>query len=90
MQSVEHWPQTERVWRQFARFDLVLERLQIDPALAARKSGGAAIANARTVCLACLLQYECGQRLKQGDDAYAVLDFCPNARFLEDCIRQRK
>ncbi|MBZ9798673.1 hypothetical protein [Mesorhizobium sp. ES1-4] len=86
MRSDEHWPQTAKVWRQFAQMDLVLERLEIDPALAARKSGGTAIANARDICLACLLQRQCSQRLEQ-DDPCAVLEFCPNAGFLKECSR---
>ncbi len=90
MRSVEHWPQTERVWRQFARLDLALERLGIDPILAARVSGGTALAKARNNCLACLLQRECARRLDKGEDACAVLDFCPNARFFRECRRARR
>jgi hypothetical protein len=85
MRSIEHWPQTERVWRQFARLDIVLERLEIDPVLAARKSGGTAMAKARDVCLACIVQRQCSQRL-EGEQASAILEFCPNAEFLKDCV----
>lgn len=89
MRSIERWPQTEKVWRQFARLDLVLERLDIDPARAARKSGGAAMAIARDACLGCILHRECGQRLDGGGDAGAILDFCPNAGFFRECGRRR-
>lgn len=87
MRSIEHWPLTDRVWRQFAQFDIVLERLEIDPVLAARKSGGAAMANARDTCLACVLQRECRQLLDGGQDVLAILDFCPNAEFFRECLR---
>jgi hypothetical protein len=87
MRSVEHWPQTDRVWRQFARLDIVLGRLGIDPVLAARKSGGTAMANARNVCLGCVLQRECSRHLEDGQDARAILDFCPNAGFFRECRR---
>ncbi len=90
MRSDEHWPQTERVWRQFAQLDLVLQRLEIDPVLAARKSGGRAMANARDICLACLFQRECSQRLERGDDPRAVLEFCPNAGFFRECRRAHR
>jgi len=87
VRSGEHWPQTEMVWRQFARLDLALERLEIDPVLAARKSGGAAMANARDICRACLLQRECGRWLERPGDACAILEFCPNAAFFRECGR---
>jgi hypothetical protein len=89
MRSVEHWPLTDRVWRQFAQLDVVLDRLKIDPVLAARKSGGTAMANARNTCLACVLQRECRQWLESGRDAAAILDFCPNAGFFRACRRTR-
>jgi hypothetical protein len=89
MRSVERWPQTDRVWRQFAQLDVVLERLEIYPVHAARKSGGTAMANVRNVCLACVLQRECRQWLENGRDADAILDFCPNAGFFRECRRPR-
>ena len=90
MRSVEHWPQTERVWRQFARLDIVLERLEIDPMLAARKSGGTAMATARNVCLACIVQRECSRRLQGEQQVFSILEFCPNAEFLRECIQPHR
>lgn len=87
MRSVEHWPLTDRVWRQFARFDVVLDRLKIDPVLAARKSGGTAMAEARNVCLACIVQRECSQRLHGEQEVFSILEFCPNAEFLKECAQ---
>lgn len=85
MRSVEHWPLTDKVWRQFAQFDVVLERLEIDPMVAARKSGGTAMATARNVCLACIHQRECSQRLQGERQVFSILEFCPNAEFLKEC-----
>lgn len=85
--AIGHWPQTERVWRQFTRLDIVLKRLEIDPMLAARKSGGTAMAKARDACLACILQRECSQRLESPQQACTILEFCPNAEFLKACIQ---
>jgi len=90
MRSVEHWPQTERVWRQFAQLDIVLERLGIDPVLAARKSGGRAMATARDVCLGCIRQRECSQRLEGRQQVFSILEFCPNAEFLRGCIQPHR
>lgn len=87
MRSVERWPQTELVWRQFARLDIVLERLEIDPMVAARKSGGIAMAKARDVCLACIHQRECSQRLQGEQQVFTILEFCPNAEFLKECTQ---
>jgi len=87
VRSDGRWPQTDRVWRQFAQLDIVLERLDIDPVHAARKSGGSAMAKARDTCLACVLQRECRLGLEGGREARAILDFCPNAPFLKECAR---
>lgn len=87
MRPGEHWPQTERVWRQFAQMDLVMERLDIDPVLAVRKSGGAAMAKARDTCLACFSHQRCRRWLEQDGDPRGVLEFCPNAVFLEELSR---
>lgn len=50
------WLQTDRVLRQFAQFDRVMERIGVDPVLAVRMDGGAAVKQARDICLACLHQ----------------------------------
>jgi hypothetical protein len=87
---IERWPQTDRVWRQFAQLDVAMQRLEIDPMLAARKSSGTALAKARDVCLACVLQRECSQRLEDGQRACGILEFCPNAEFFKECIRSHR
>ena len=87
--DAQRWPQTDRVWRQFDLFDLVMERTQVDPVRAARKESGKAIAQARNTCLACLCQKRC-RTLLEHDKPGAVMAFCPNARFFAQCRRNRK
>ncbi len=57
--DARHWPQTDRVWRQFGQLDLVMERTGVDPVFAARKARGMAVAQARNICLVCLYQKQC-------------------------------
>ena len=85
--DARHWPQTDRVWRQFGQFDLVMERTRVDPTLAARKDGGTAVAQARDICLTCLHQKQCRSLLDQ-DDGGAIMSFCPNADFFDQCRRR--
>ncbi len=86
--DARRWPLTDQVWRQFGQFDLVMERTGVDPVFAARKAGGTAIAQARTVCLVCLRQKQC-RFLLEHDEADAIMAFCPNAGFFDSC-RQRE
>ncbi len=81
------WPQTDRVLRQFAQFDRVMDRIRVDPVLAVRMDGGAAVKQARDSCLACLRQQEC-RSLLYSDEASAIMTFCPNAGFLNQCRRR--
>jgi hypothetical protein len=85
--GAQRWPQTDRVWRQFALMDLVMERMDVDPVFAARKSGGTAMAVARAVCLSCPLDHECRGRLAHDSDPIRLKQMCPNASFFEDCRR---
>lgn len=82
------WPQTDRVWRQFERFDLVMERVRVDRLRAVREDEGKALAAARDICLACRLEERCRRLLAREDDAAAVVAICPNAGFLGQCRRQ--
>ncbi|KQZ84814.1 hypothetical protein ASD64_20115 [Mesorhizobium sp. Root157] len=87
--GAQHWPQTDRVWRQFALMDLVMERMDVDQVLAARKSGGTAMAAARATCLSCPLHRECRSRLAHNCASTHLKQLCPNASFFEDCRRMR-
>jgi len=82
--DARRWPLTDQVWRQFGQFDLVMEGTQVDPVLAARKEAGAAIAQARNICLVCLHQKRC-RSLLEHDEADAIMAFCPNADFFDQC-----
>lgn len=85
--DVRRWPLTDHVLRQFGQFDLVMERTRVDPILAAHNDAGAAIAQARNICLACLHQKRC-RSLLEHDEADTIMAFCPNAGFFDQC-RQR-
>lgn len=85
--DARHWPQTDRVWRQFGQLDLVMERTRVDPVLAARKAGGMALATARNICLTCLHHKQC-RSLLDHDDGDVILSFCPNADFFDRCRRR--
>lgn len=82
--DARHWPQTQRVWRQFDQLDLVMQRIGASPVVAARKDGGEAMAKARNLCLCCLYQAKCRARLDD-DAAKTIMEFCPNASFLDEC-----
>lgn len=79
------WLQSERVWRQFALMELVMERMRVDPLVAARKCGGTAMADARNTCLGCSFHRECRDRLERCSDLAGFAEFCPNAGFFREC-----
>lgn len=81
------WPQTNIVWRQVVHMDLVMKRLDVDITTAARRSGGAAIADARDACRACLSHRRCRDWLEQRAEPSDLAQFCPNAAFFEECGR---
>ena len=77
------WPMFERVERQSRRLDEMIERLEINPAAAARRAGGLALAQARSRCLMCTEPHLCRFWLDQAGDSPATPEFCPNADFLK-------
>ena len=81
------WPQTRRVLQLFAQMDLMIERLGVDPRVATRKSGGAAIAQARNVCLSCNSDRECREWLKKPENFSGAPEFCSNSEFFRECVR---
>ncbi len=86
-----HWPQSEKVWRQFALMDLMMEEMGVDPVAIARKCGGAALAKARDTCLGCPFHRECRDLLERGGDIDELTGFCPNAELFREgsCGRRR-
>jgi hypothetical protein len=82
------WPMFERVERQSRRLDEMIERLEINPAAAARRAGGLALAQARSRCLMCTHAHHCRFWLDQAGTAPATPEFCPNAAYLKSCRRQ--
>lgn len=86
--GVQRWPLTNRVWRQFEVFDLVMDRTRVDAACAARKDAGKAIAKARIVCLVCPAQDRCRSLLASKGNPYDVMEICPNTDFFAQCRSQ--
>lgn len=76
-----HWPQSEKVWRQFALMDLMMARIGVDQLAVARKYGGAALANAHKTCLGCPFHRRCRGWLEEEGDVAELTGFCPNAGF---------
>lgn len=67
-----------------SQMDSVMERLGLDLNLAARKAGGAAMKEARDICLACPMQRRCREWL-DGQTTLGEPNFCPNLIFFEQC-----
>ncbi|MBN9073238.1 MAG: hypothetical protein J0H34_16910 [Rhizobiales bacterium] len=80
------WPQSEKVWRQFALLDLMMERMGVDQLAAARKCHGTVLAKARKTCLACPFHRECSDVLEGGGDIAGLIRSCPNAGFFKECM----
>lgn len=79
------WPMFERVARQSRRLDEMMQRLEINPATAARRDRGLALPLARSRCLTCTQVRLCGLWLHQAPMTPPTPDFCPNALFLDAC-----
>lgn len=80
------WPLTQRVGRRHARIDRVMQAVRIDPAAAARKDGGRALAEARITCLACRHSRACQDLLDAVGGEPLPADFCSNARFFRELM----
>ncbi len=61
----------------------LMERRGLDPADAARRSRGVALATAARRCLLCEHAVECGRWIETARDDAVAPPFCPNADFLE-------
>lgn len=86
----QRWSQTQRVWQQFAQLDLMMERTGADPIVAARRSRGVAMAQARDACLRCPLHRECRNWLETTEGLQDPPEFCPNAPFFRECARRSR
>lgn len=87
-QHDNRWPMFRRVLRQAQRMDDMMQRLDVDPALAARRDQGMAFARARTVCLFCPAAAQCERWLAEATGTPEPPGFCPNAAFFAACRRR--
>ena len=83
-------PMLDRVFRQAELMDRVMERLGVDPAMAARVDRGTAVYEARTRCIACSHERECRHWLEGSGVHASPADFCPNADFLRYCADAKR
>lgn len=83
-------PMLDRVFRQAELMDRVMERLGVDPAMAARVERGMAVYEARTKCISCSHERECRHWLEGSVVRAGPADFCPNADFMRYCADVRR
>jgi Family of unknown function (DUF6455) len=79
------WPLFNRVFRQAARMDRMLDRVGVSPSVAVRLESGIAWYEARTRCIECVHEQCCRNWLESTSPSSAEPDFCPNAQFFEEC-----
>lgn len=65
-----------------------MERTGVDLGRAARKSGGASIAQARNIYLRCMSDRQCRSWLERTEGLAGPPEFCPNAALLRELRRQ--
>jgi len=79
-------PMLDRIFRHAELMDRVMERLGIDPSVAARLDRGMAWYEARTRCLACRDERQCWLWLEQTDPVPTAPPLpCATAEFFRRC-----
>ena len=79
------WPLFNRVFRQAARMDRMMDRVGVSPSVAVRLESGMAWYEARTRCIDCVNEQSCRNWLESASPLSAAPDFCPNAQFFQEC-----
>jgi hypothetical protein len=76
-----------RVLQQAELMDRMIERLGIDPVVAARLENGMAWYEARSQCIACHSERQCQEWLKRAPTEPSIEppDFCHNTAFFRSC-----
>ena len=80
-------PMLNRVLQQAELMDRMMERLRIDPVVAARLENGMAWYEARSQCIACHSERQCQEWLKRAPTEPSIEppDFCLNTEFFRSC-----
>ncbi len=86
----KRWPMYERVLQQAQRMDEMMERLGVDPVLAAREAHGDVMARARAVCTVCPFAQPCGLWLASLSEPQDPPGFCPNRAFFASFRRHNR
>ena len=80
------WPIFNRVLRQAAMMDRMMQRAGVEPGVAVRLDKGGAYYAARTRCIECPAADRCHGWLDEAAGGSLPPDFCPNVAFFKRCI----
>jgi Family of unknown function (DUF6455) len=80
-------PMLNRILQQAELMDFMMERLGIDPVVAARLENGMAWYDARSQCIACHSERQCQEWVKRAptEPSIGPPDFCHNTAFFRCC-----
>ncbi len=79
-------PMLDRVFQQAELMDRMMERVGVDPGVAARADQGMAWYEARTRCIACSHEPACRRWLERAEALPAPPEFCANTAFFRSCL----
>ncbi len=80
------WPIFNRVLRQAAMMDQMMQRAGVEPGVAVRLDRGGAYYAARTRCIDCPAADRCHAWLDDPQGGALPPDFCPNVAFFKRCL----
>jgi hypothetical protein len=78
-------PMLNRIFRHADLMDHMMECSGVDPAVAVGVDSGMAWYEARSKCISCCKEQQCGSWLQGSDGLQAPPEFCPNAEFFRCC-----
>jgi hypothetical protein len=80
------WPVLNRIFRQAALMDKMMERVGVEPINAVRIDQGMAFYEARTKCIDCFNDGVCRRWLDCANVNGTPPSFCPNAEFFRQSL----
>ncbi len=80
------WPIFNRVLRQAAMMDRMMQRAGVEPGVAVRLDKGCAYYAARTRCIECPVADRCHAWLDDPQGGPLPPEYCPNVAFFQRCI----
>ena len=79
---------SQRVRRQTELMDHMMQRLRVNPALAAGMDGGLGWYEAQTKCIFCPNVRRCCDWLEGSEPLPGPAEFCPNTAFFQGCFSE--